>query len=92
MVTDLERAVNQTSPVFSSKLANAGAVILTNVNTIANERDDPDAFLALPEVVNLVQLATQYSNAGTQTTPEEELNTYSRTGATQATKFNFARF
>jgi hypothetical protein len=90
-VADLELAVNQTSPVFSTKLANTGSVILNNINVLANERDDPDAFLADPAVTNLVRVATQYQNAGTQSTPEEELKTYSRTGATQASKFNFVQ-
>jgi hypothetical protein len=40
-----------------------------------------------------MQIATQYSNAGTQTNAEEELNTYQRTTAVGGpTKFGFARF
>lgn len=92
-VADLEVALPLPTPSFTGKLSNAGSVILNEVNNIAIQRDDPDLFLALPEVTQLVSLATQYSNAGTQTSAEEELNTYQRTGAVGGpTKFGFARF
>ena len=91
-VADLEEAIAQPTPTFTGKLANAGSVILSHVNAIAVERDDPDVFLAMPQVSTLVQLATQYSNAGTQTNAEEELNTYQRTTAIGGpTKFSFLR-
>lgn len=90
---DLEDAVVQPTPMFTGKLANAGSVILNQVNEIAVQRDDPDVFLATPQVSQLINLATQYSNAGTQTSAEEELNTYQRTTAVGGpTKFGFARF
>lgn len=90
-VADLEAAVVQPTPTFTGKLANAGNVILTQVNELAIERDDPDVFLAVPAVSQLVNLATQYSNAGTQTNAEEELNTYQRTTSVGGpTKFGFA--
>ena len=92
-VRDLEEAIALPTPGFTGKLANAGNVILTQVNELAIARDDPDQFLATPQVQQLVMMATQYSNAGTQTNAEEELNTYARTGAVGGpTKFNFARF
>lgn len=92
-VADLEGAIALPTPGFTGKLANAGSVILSQVNEIAITRDDPDVFLATPQVSQLVQLATQYSNAGTQSSAEEELNTYGRTTAIGGpTKFGFARF
>lgn len=91
-VADLEGALELTTPSFTGKLSNAGSVILNEVNAIAITRDDPDVFLATPQVTQLVQLATQYSNAGTQSSAEEELNTYGRTTAIGGpTKFGFAR-
>lgn len=91
-VADLEQALELPTPAFTGKLANTGNVILNEVNAIAITRDDPDVFLATPQVATLMQLATQYSNAGTQSNAEEELNTYQRTTAIGGpTKFNFAR-
>ncbi|WP_134681113.1 hypothetical protein [Paracoccus ravus] len=91
-IRELEEAVVQPTPNFTSKLAATGSLILKRVNEIALERDDPDTFLATPQVSQLLGIATQYSNAGPQITAEEELNTYQRTTAVGGpTKFGFAR-
>ena len=41
-VADLEGALELTTPSFTGKLANAGSVIINQVNEIAITRDDPD--------------------------------------------------
>jgi hypothetical protein len=93
-VEDLEVSVQQATPVFTAKLANTGNTLLTEVNEMAAAQGDrADVFLAEPAVRNLLTVATQYSAAGGQTQPADELKTYGRTTSAVGggTKFTFAR-
>ncbi len=90
-VTDLEQSIQQPTNVFSSKLAATGNVLLREVNDLAvAQGDNADTFLAGPAVKAVLGTATQFSQAGGQTSAEEELGTYQRTGAMLGgSKFNF---
>lgn len=92
-VADLELSIQQPTNVFSTKLASAGNVLLREVNDLAlTQGDDADTFLAEPAVQAVLATATQFTMAGGQTSAEEELGTYKRTGAVVGgSKFNFAR-
>lgn len=91
-VAELEESVQQPTNVFSSKLAATGNVLLQEVNELAQAQgDEADTFLAQTEVKNVLAAATHFSQAGGQTSPEEELGTYRRTtSAVSGSKFNFA--
>jgi hypothetical protein len=79
-VTGLREAVQTDTPNFTQKLSNAGSVILTAVNDMAQARGpDADTFRAQPQVQKLVNAAQTYFNAGTQTRAESELQTYVKT-------------
>ena len=91
-VTELEAGLQQTTPVFTAKLAATGLNLQREIQTLAIGSTDPDAFLADTDVVSLVQTATHYVDAGGQTKVEEELGTYIRTSAVAGgTKFGFAK-
>jgi hypothetical protein len=79
-VGDLEATVRSDTPTFTSKLASAGNVFLSEVNDIAVAAGaGGDDFRAQPAVQTLVNTARNYQDAGTQTKPEAELGTYLRT-------------
>jgi hypothetical protein len=91
-VVDLEAGLQQSTPVFTAKLATTGLNLQRELADLALGRDDPDAFLADQDVVSLVQIAGHYVDAGGQTRVEEELGTYMRTGTVAGgTKFGFAK-
>ena len=78
-VGDLEATVRADTPTFTSKLASAGNVFLSEVNDIAVAAGaEADDFRAQPAVQALVNTARNYQDAGTQTKPEAELGTYLR--------------
>jgi hypothetical protein len=78
----LRDAIQTDTPNFTQKLSNAGSVILTTVNELAEARGpDADNFRAQPEVQKLVNVAQTYFNTGTQTRPETELQTYMQSSA-----------
>jgi hypothetical protein len=88
-VTDLETKLQVETPVFTQKLANTGSVILSAINEIAVAKGaEADAFLANPAVTQLAGVAQQYSEAGSQSRPESELQTYVRTTTTVGGKFS----
>jgi hypothetical protein len=90
-VGDLESKLQIETPVFTQKLANTGSVILSAINEIAVAKGaEGDAFLANPAVTQLAGVAQQYSQAGSQTRPESELQTYVRTTTTIGGKFSKA--
>lgn len=81
-VTGLRESVQTDTPNFTQKLSNTGSVILTAVNELAQAQGaGADTFRAQPEVRQLVGLSEAYFNAGTQTRPESELQTYVRSSA-----------
>jgi hypothetical protein len=91
-VAELEVGLQQTTPVFTAKLATTGLNLQREISNLALGRDDPDAFLADLDVVSLVATASHYVDAGGQTRVEEELGTYMRTSTVAGgTKFGFAK-
>ncbi len=89
---DLELSLQATPMEFTRKMAATGAALASEVNRIAAEQGtDADQFLQAPETRRVLVMAEQLSTSGVQTAPEEELETYRRTGlATGGSKFNFA--
>jgi len=87
-VGDLEATVRADTPTFTSKLASAGNVFLSEVNEIAVAAGPAaDDFRAKPAVQTLVNTARNYQDAGTQTRPESELGTYLRTAQLSGGQF-----
>jgi hypothetical protein len=75
----LEESLQGDTTLFTQKLAFAGSQILTEVNQLAVQQPDGGAqFLADDDVKQLNAMATNYFDAGTQTRPEAELQTYRR--------------
>ena len=75
-VSELEGAIQQPTPVFTGKLAGTGAIFLTEINKLALAQPDPDAFLARGDVKEVLGIAQNLTDAGSQTQPEEELATF----------------
>ncbi len=75
----LELATQESTPLFSRKLAGTGNTILATVAQVAEEQPDPDSWRAQPEVQLLLATASHYAEAGVQNDPESELGTYQRT-------------
>ncbi len=91
-VDDLEAGLQQTTPVFSAKLASVGINLQRELAELAVAQEQPDTFLADTDVQSLMLTATHYADAGGQTRVEEELGTYIRTSAVAGgTKFGFAK-
>lgn len=82
-----------TTPVFTARLAHFGNQILADIQDVAaNKGDGAEAFLADESVVAIQNVAMQYVDAGTQTQPDQELNTYRRTNtALKGRKFGLVR-
>jgi hypothetical protein len=79
---ELEFSAQAETPVFTGKTAALGAVLLNDINTLAQSRGaEADAFLANPAVKELSDIAGQFSRTGTQTKAEAELLTYQRTSS-----------
>lgn len=79
-IADLQATTQADTPTFTAKLAQAGNVLLTQVNELAVAKGaEADDFRAQPAVQKLVDSARNYSEAGTQIRPESELLTYQRT-------------
>lgn len=79
-VTGLREAIQTDTPNFTQKLTNAGSVILTAVNEMAQARGaEADNFRAQPQVQKLVNAAQTYFVSGTQIRAESELQTYVKT-------------
>ena len=75
----LEESLQRDTPVFTHQLAMAGTEILTAVNEVAAQRGaDGQTFLNDTKVQQLTAMASHYFDAGTQTKPEAELQTYAR--------------
>jgi hypothetical protein len=86
-VNVLETALQGDTTLFSQKLTVAGSAILTEVNQLATQQADGGAaFLGDPQVKELLGMAGNYLDAGTQTRPEAELQTYRRTTTTGGAK------
>ncbi|HEX8001082.1 MAG TPA: hypothetical protein VF519_00135 [Mycobacteriales bacterium] len=78
-IAQLEDSLQRETPVFTRNLALTGTEILTAVNEVAAARGaEGQQFLDQPAVRSLAAMATQYMDAGTQTRPEGELQTYTR--------------
>jgi hypothetical protein len=84
-VDELAGNLQLPAPVWTSKLANMGGLVLSQVNTIATNQDDPDEFINNNQVKEVVNFATQYHTSGVQTTAESELNIYRKTNAVKLT-------
>ncbi len=84
-IDELTANLQLPSPVWTSKLANVGGLVLSQVNTIATNQDDPDEFINNKQVKEVVNFATQYHISGMQTTAESELNIYRKTNAVKLT-------
>jgi hypothetical protein len=83
----LDDSVQRETPVFTRQLAMAGSEILTVVNEVAATRGaEGQQFLDEPGVRALTAMATLYMDAGTQTRPEAELQTYAKTTTTAGLK------
>jgi hypothetical protein len=79
-VTTLERNVQADTAIFTRNLTQAGNLILTEINELANAQGaEAQTFLELPAVQQLTETARSYVTTGTQVRPEAELNTYTRT-------------
>lgn len=86
-VSELATLTQSDTPAFTQKLATLGTVVLTEVNNIAAVKGDP--FRNQDTTKDLVAVAQNYFDAGTQITPEAEMHTYQRTTtATRGTKFS----
>ena len=84
-VDELTKNLQLPAPVWTSKLANVGGLVLSQMNTIATNQDDPDEFINNDQVKEVVNFATQYHTSGVQTTAESELNIYRKTNAVKLT-------
>jgi len=84
-VDELAGNLQLPAAVWTSKLANMGGLVLSQVNTIATNQDDPDEFINNNQVKEVVNFATQYHTSGVQTTAESELNIYRKTNAVKLT-------
>lgn len=82
-----------TTPVFTARLAHFGNQVLSDIQEVAASKDDGgDEFLQDEAVVALQNVALQYVDAGTQSLPDQELNTYRRTNtALKGRKFGNIR-
>ena len=80
-ILDILKNNNQaTTPVFTAKLAHLGNQVLADIQKVAATKDDGgEAFLQEQSVVAIQNVAMQYVDAGTQTSPDQELTTYRRT-------------
>lgn len=86
-IATLEASLQRDTPVFTRNLALAGTEILTAVNEVAATRGaEGQQFLDDPDVRSLSAMATQYMEAGTQTRPEAELQTYRKSTTTAGPK------
>lgn len=80
-LVELEASLQATPVEFSSKIAATGAVLSSEINQLAQAQGAGAAdFLAKEEVKTVMVLAQSLSAGGGQITPEEELDTYRRTG------------
>jgi hypothetical protein len=84
-VNELEGNLQLPATVWTSKLANLGGLVLSQMNTIATNQDDPDEFINNDQVKEVINFATQYHTSGVQTTAESELNIYRKTNAVKLT-------
>jgi len=84
-VDELEGNLQLPATVWTSKLANLGGLVLSQMNTIATNQDDPDEFINNDQVKEVINFATQYHTSGVQTTAESELNIYRKTNAVKLT-------
>lgn len=83
-VTDLEAATLVPTATWTNSIASHGNAMIREIIELANEQDSgADDFLAAPEVAQTMVLLQNFSTAGGQSTPEEELHIYRR-GAAEA--------
>ena len=78
------------TPAYTGKLATLGTSIITELNNAAvAQGENAEAFRSKPEVRALLAKAEQYSTAGTQLRPENEIQVYrnSKAAARTATAF-----
>lgn len=89
---ELDLSIRETPLAFTRKMSATGNVLASEINAIATAQGaDADAFLAKDTVKKALGIAEQLSVGGTQIRPEEELETYRRTGiAAGGSKFTFA--
>ncbi len=89
-VGELEGLIQTDTPLFTQKLTSVGTLLLNEVNDLAIAQGPAaDDFLAKPEVKRLKDTALHYSETGSQSRPESELNTYRRTTTVAGGKFSF---
>jgi hypothetical protein len=87
-VDELAKNTQADTPNFTRRLSVTGEVLLNAVNDIATARGaEAETFLNNEAVQKLRGAAQQYADAGTQTKPEAELQTYMRTTTTSGNKF-----
>lgn len=85
-VNDLEMARQGSTLEFSTKLANAGAVLAAEVQTIAQAQGaNTDVFLNNDDVKNMVGIVSAFATSGGAITADQELDTYRRTSLVQRT-------
>jgi len=87
-VRELPELVQSETPVFTGKLTRTGATVLNAINEIAAAQGaNAGQFLGNPQVQAITAIATKYSQTGTQTRAEAELQTYRATTTLGGTKF-----
>lgn len=67
--------------VWTKKLSSTAGLVLSQINTIASNQDDPDEFINDTQVKQVLSFATQYHNSGVVTSPESELHIYRKTNS-----------
>lgn len=94
VILDTIKNNNQsTTPVFTARLAHFGNQILGDIQEVAATKGDgADEFLQDEAIVSIQNVAIHYVDAGTQSQPDQELNTYRRTNtALKGRKFGLIR-
>lgn len=76
-VGSLKDSTQTDTPAFTGKLATLGTSIITELNNAAvAQGENSEAFRNKPEVKALLAKAEQFSSAGTQLRPENEMQVY----------------
>lgn len=86
-VSELNSMIQTDTSRFTYKLANTGRALLTEINEMAVAKGDKaEEFLNDKVVQETIHVANHYSETGTVTTPEQEINTYRKTATVSGGK------
>jgi hypothetical protein len=94
-ITELETLVQSDTPAFTQKLASTGNLLLAEINQAAaalsaTNPELGEQFRTNPTVTKTLAMARQYAEAGVQSRPESELQTYQKTTTVAGGKFKSA--